>query len=102
MKVNPNLHPSASSPSTTTTPDTKTLLSIENDIFDRCIEKGFLVARGSWFLAEQQQPDGGNNNGGGALGPDLFFRATFASASDSQMDEAIRRFGEAVRESFGI
>jgi aromatic amino acid aminotransferase I / 2-aminoadipate transaminase len=48
-----------------------------------------LVARGSWFVAEPDKPP-----------KDLFFRATFASASADKMNEAIRRFGEAVRASY--
>lgn len=67
------------------------LLALEEEIFDRCIEKGVLVARGSWFAAEQDKPL-----------PGLFFRATFAAASAEKMTEAIRRFGEAVRESYGL
>jgi aromatic amino acid aminotransferase I len=48
-----------------------------------------LVARGSWFTAEHDKPL-----------KDLFFRATFATASAENMNEAIRRFGEAVRASY--
>lgn len=64
---------------------------VEEEIFRLCIDKGVLVARGSWFAAEldkDKQP-----------GEDLFFRATFAAAAPEQMREAIRRFGEAVRAS---
>jgi aromatic amino acid aminotransferase I len=32
----------------------------------------------------------------------MFFRATFAAATEDKMTEAIERFGRAVRESFGI
>lgn len=66
------------------------MLEIEQEIFDSCIDGGVLVARGSWFLAEKEKPL-----------PDLFFRATFAAASPENMNEAIARFGEAVRDSFG-
>lgn len=31
---------------------------------------------------------------------DMFFRATYAAATPENMTEAIRRFGEAVRDSF--
>lgn len=63
---------------------------IEEEIFTSCIDKGVLVAKGSWFLTEKDKPL-----------PGLHFRTTFASASPQNMSEAIRRFGEAVSESFG-
>ncbi|KAG6313008.1 hypothetical protein E4U22_001335 [Claviceps purpurea] len=69
---------------------TKALEEVEQEIFDSCIDGGVLVARGSWFLAEKQKPM-----------PGLFFRATYAAASAENMNEAIRRFGQAVRASFG-
>jgi aromatic amino acid aminotransferase I len=31
----------------------------------------------------------------------MFFRATFAAATEEKMSEAIERFAEAVKESFG-
>ncbi|KAJ4417331.1 Aromatic/aminoadipate aminotransferase 1 [Neurospora sp. IMI 360204] len=69
----------------------RTILEVEEEIFDSCIAKGVLVARGSWFRAEQDtEPN------------ELFFRATFAAATAENMTEAIRRFGEAVRESFKL
>ncbi|KHN98506.1 Pyridoxal phosphate-dependent transferase, major domain protein [Metarhizium album ARSEF 1941] len=69
---------------------TKSLVEVEEEIFDSCIDGGVLVARGSWFLAEKEKPM-----------PGLFFRATFAAASAESMDEAIKRFGQAVLHSFG-
>lgn len=69
-------------------------LEIEEDIFRSCIEKGVLVARGSWFRTE---PGAAAEEEG-----ELFFRATFAAASAKNMNEAIRRFGAAVRESFEL
>ncbi|KAL2022694.1 hypothetical protein VTK56DRAFT_4775 [Thermocarpiscus australiensis] len=80
LKVDHKLHPHASS---------KSILEIEDEIFNSCIAKGVLVARGSWFRAEQDKPPTG-----------LFFRATFAAATPANMREAIRRFGEAVRENY--
>ncbi|SPQ18117.1 fe7a46c0-b89e-4ed6-8cdc-8aac9658f5df [Thermothielavioides terrestris] len=80
LKVNHELHPHAS---------TKSILEMEEEIFNRCIAKGVLVARGSWFRAEQNAPPSG-----------LYFRTTFAAATPKNMTEAIRRLGEAVRESF--
>ncbi|KAI8632580.1 PLP-dependent transferase [Xylariaceae sp. FL1651] len=69
----------------------KSILDIEEEIFDSCIERGVLACRGSWFRAERDiEPSG------------LFFRTTFAAASQADMDVAIERFGQAVRASFGI
>ena len=62
LKVDHTKHPEAS---------TKTILEIEESIFDSCIEKGVLAIRGSWFRAEQDVPPSG-----------LFFRTTFAAASE--------------------
>ncbi|EHK16414.1 uncharacterized protein TRIVIDRAFT_40829 [Trichoderma virens Gv29-8] len=70
--------------------DSSSLLEIEQEIFDSCIKSGVLVARGSWFLTEKDS----------AL-PGLYFRATFAAASAENMNAAIARFGQAVKDSFG-
>ncbi|KAL2199182.1 pyridoxal phosphate-dependent transferase [Corynascus similis CBS 632.67] len=82
LKVNHELHPQVS---------TKSILDIEEEIFNSCIAKGVLVARGSWFRAEQDVPPSG-----------LYFRATFAAATPANMREAIRRLGEAIRESYQL
>jgi aromatic amino acid aminotransferase I len=81
LKVDTSEHPQAG---------TRSLKEIEGEIFNSCINSGVLVARGSWFQTEKDTPL-----------PGLFFRATFASASPENMSEAIRRFGQAVKESFG-
>ncbi|KAI1774131.1 PLP-dependent transferase [Hypoxylon cercidicola] len=81
LQVDHTQHPQAS---------TKSILEIEDDIFASCIDKGVLAIRGSWFRAEQDVPPSG-----------LFFRTTFAAASEDDMARAIERFGAAVRESFG-
>ena len=47
--------------------------------------------RGSWFLAEKN-----------VAHDTMFMRATYAAAPSDKINEAIRRFGEAVRESFGL
>ncbi|KAI1828082.1 putative L-kynurenine/alpha-aminoadipate aminotransferase [Xylaria intraflava] len=70
---------------------TKTILEIEEEIFNSAIERGVLACRGSWFLAGE---DTGLTS--------LCFRTTFAAASQANMDIAIQRFGEAVRGSFGL
>ncbi|KAH7136550.1 pyridoxal phosphate-dependent transferase [Dactylonectria macrodidyma] len=67
----------------------RSIVDIEQEIFDSCIESGVLVARGSWFLTEKDKPP-----------PGLFFRATYASATPENMNEAIKRFGKAVKDSF--
>ena len=82
FRVNYTLHPDAGK---------RSIPEIEEEIFNSCIDKGVLVARGSWFTAEHDKPP-----------EDLFFRATFASASGENMREAIRRFGEAVRASYRL
>jgi aromatic amino acid aminotransferase I len=77
---------------------TKDLLEIEQEIFLACVEKGVLISPGSWFAAEKVA-------GGGKeefVPTQMFFRATFAAASDEKMAEAIERFGQAVRESFKL
>ncbi|WYZ34951.1 hypothetical protein EsH8_I_001227 [Colletotrichum jinshuiense] len=81
LKVDQTRHPDASRP----------LLEIEEEIFNSCIDKGVLCARGSWFRTEQDTPLN-----------DLFFRATFASASEQDMDTAIQRLGAAIKESFRL
>jgi aromatic amino acid aminotransferase I / 2-aminoadipate transaminase len=83
LRVDPQSHPDRSQ---------RSLVEIEEEIFNSCISKGVLVARGSWFRTEPE------------VGPqgELFFRATYAAASEFNINEAIRRFGMAVRESFGM
>ena len=80
LKVNHELHPEAFH---------RSILEIEEEIFNSCIESGVLVGRGSWFMAEQDKPPSG-----------LYFRATYAAATPENMTEAIRRFGAAVRRSY--
>jgi aromatic amino acid aminotransferase I len=69
----------------------KSLEEIEEDIFMRVIDHGALVMRGSWFYAD---PDSEHNT--------LFFRMTYAAAPGEKIEEGVRRFGEAVREEFGL
>lgn len=65
-------------------------MDIEEEIFSQCIDNGVLVARASWFKTEKDKPL-----------TSLAFRATFASASADAMSEAINRFSQAVKKSFG-
>ncbi|KAF3907096.1 hypothetical protein ABW21_db0202306 [Orbilia brochopaga] len=69
----------------------KSLLEMEQEIFEAVIDQKTLLAKGSWFFAEQ-----------GGRHPDLYFRATFAAAEEGAMVEGIRRFSNALRISFGL
>jgi aromatic amino acid aminotransferase I len=70
---------------------TKSLKEIEAEIFMASIDQGALLMRGSWFYAESDIEH-----------DTMFLRATYAAAPSDKIHEAIRRFGEAVRESFGL
>ncbi|CAJ0552308.1 Ff.00g062870.m01.CDS01 [Fusarium sp. VM40] len=67
----------------------KSLVDIEEDIWHNAIAEGTLVARGSWFNTMKEKPI-----------QDIFFRTTFAAAPLDKVEEAIRRFGDAVRKTF--
>ena len=69
------------------------LAEIEESLFLRAVEKRALLIRGSIFRADM-----------GASGPgeEMFFRATYAAAPAEMIREAVRRFGVAVREEFGV
>lgn len=72
------------------------------------------MVKGSYFLAEANSPSPGtpvtNDNGAVAAShdisfkeaPELFFRATFAAVDQEKVTEAIRRFGDTLREVFGL
>ena len=64
---------------------------IEDEIFLRNVDHGTLLMKGSWFMAEDVSEK-----------DKMFFRATYAAAPFDQIEEAIKRFGNAVRDSFGI
>ncbi|PCD38726.1 hypothetical protein AU210_007190 [Fusarium oxysporum f. sp. radicis-cucumerinum] len=67
----------------------KPILDIEEEIWHDAIAEGTLMARGSWFNATKEKPIN-----------EIFFRTTFAAAPLDKVEEAIRRFGDAVRKSF--
>jgi len=69
----------------------KTIEEIEDEIFHAIIEHGTLLMKGSWFRAERDMEL-----------QTMFFRATYAAAPFEKIQEAIRRLGEAVRETFGV
>ncbi|PKY01582.1 amino acid aminotransferase [Aspergillus campestris IBT 28561] len=68
----------------------KTREAIEQEIFQAAVDNGVLVSRGSWFTAS------------GLREESMFFRATFAAASAENIEEAIKRFGDALRIQFGL
>jgi aromatic amino acid aminotransferase I / 2-aminoadipate transaminase len=89
----------------------KTLLEIEDEIFQAGIDHGVLTSRGSWFRAEGTKAldrhisparDTVSGMKDGAEDDRIYFRATFAAASSSEIEQAICRFGEALRKSFEI
>ncbi|PNS21837.1 Aromatic amino acid aminotransferase [Sphaceloma murrayae] len=84
LKIDYEKHPSFRS-------GEKDVLQLEEDIFHKSIEKGALVMKGSFFYADDDEPH-----------DTMFFRATYAAAPFDKIVEAVRRFGEAVREEFGL
>ena len=56
------------------------------------IDEGVLVGRGSWFIAEK----------GTFVLDSMFFRATFAAASEDKMTDAIERFSIALKRTFEV
>ncbi|KAH8814944.1 aromatic amino acid aminotransferase-like protein [Xylogone sp. PMI_703] len=87
MKVNHKLHPKY---------DALSYDQLEEQIFLAAVDKGVLVSRGSWFLAERSE------HARGKVPDEMFFRATFAAATEDKMTIAIERFGEAIREIFNL
>lgn len=68
---------------------------LEERIWLQVIENNALLARGSWFKADQ---------GRAPIRPDekMFFRATFCAASEENIRLAIGRFGETLKQEFGL
>lgn len=64
---------------------------IEEEVFQCIVRKGTLLMKGSWFCPEGQREGDG-----------MFFRATYSAAAAGEIREGVRRFGEALRESFGL
>ncbi|KAF9634243.1 Aminotransferase class I/classII [Lasiodiplodia theobromae] len=71
----------------------KSITELREDLFLRSVEKGSLIVRSSWIRPEAGL-DLGNER--------MFFRASFAAAPFGSIEEAIRRFGLAVKESFQL
>ncbi|KAJ3543437.1 hypothetical protein NM208_g3577 [Fusarium decemcellulare] len=82
LQIDWRKHPDASS---------KTILELEHDIFTASIEHRALVIKGSQFYANREEQH-----------DTLFFRTTYAAAPSDKINEAIRRFGDAVRSSFKL
>ncbi|RMJ29122.1 Aromatic amino acid aminotransferase [Aspergillus sp. HF37] len=69
----------------------KSRSEVEEDIFQAAVNRGVLVSRGSWFKANSDIEE-----------QKMFFRATFAAASEEKIAEAISRFGETLRAEFKL
>ena len=82
IEIDPSKHPAAGK---------KGLLEIEEEIFQASVANGTLISKGSWFRAEEKT-EGGN----------IFVRTTFATADPTQVQEAIRRLGLALRHIFQL
>ncbi|KAJ6031110.1 aromatic aminotransferase Aro8 [Penicillium herquei] len=66
------------------------LLEIEDRIYSTALKKGVLCCKGSAFHA------------GGVQSCEMYFRVTYATASLPQIEEAIARFGMAIKEEFEV
>jgi aromatic amino acid aminotransferase I len=64
---------------------------LEESIFQTSVAHGALVMKGSWFYADSQ-----------AKHETMFFRATYAAAPFDKINEAIKRFGDAIRDEFEL
>lgn len=71
--------------------NTKSGLDIEEEVWNEAIVQGALVARGSWFKATKET----------AI-DEIFYRTTFAAAPLDKVEEAIKRFGQAICKSFKV
>ena len=69
----------------------KSHAEIEEAIFLASVDRGALLSRGSWFRSNKDMAE-----------DKMFFRATFAAAPADKMQEAIKRFGDALRVEFGL
>ncbi|KAG5756174.1 hypothetical protein H9Q70_001258 [Fusarium xylarioides] len=62
---------------------------IEQRLYEKGQGNGVLVAKGSWFSLETETQA-------------MFFRLTFASAPQSDLDQGVARFSEVLREEFQL
>ncbi|THW11499.1 putative aromatic aminotransferase Aro8 [Aureobasidium pullulans] len=70
------------------------LLDVEHSIFEAATKEQVLVAKGSFFKTALYK--------GGPVDDGVYFRMTFAAAPKDQIEEAVRRFGAAIRAEFGL
>lgn len=70
------------------------LLDVEHSIFEAATKEQVLVAKGSFFKTALYK--------GGPIDDGVYFRLTFAAAPEDQIEEAVRRFGVAIRAEFGL
>ncbi|KAF3065530.1 hypothetical protein CFAM422_009821 [Trichoderma lentiforme] len=82
LKVDWEQHPNAKE---------KTADLVEEEIWLESISAGALVGRGSWFRSSKDVPCN-----------EVFYRTTFAAAPLPKIEEAIKRFGEAIRKVFEL
>ncbi|KAL6690741.1 pyridoxal phosphate-dependent transferase [Trichoderma pleuroticola] len=82
LKVDWEQHPNAKD---------KTADLVEEEIWLESISAGALVGRGSWFRASKDVPC-----------DEVFYRTTFAAAPLPKIEEAIKRFGEAIHKVFEL
>lgn len=64
---------------------------IQESIFKAAVERGVLVACGTWFKADKNSKE-----------ERMFFRATFAAAPADKITEAIKRLAEGLKAEFGL
>lgn len=82
LKVDWKQHPDAK---------TKSVNALEEEIWLESISTGALVGRGSWFRASAD-----------VAYDEVFYRTTFAAAPLSKIEEAVKRFGEAIKKAFKV
>ncbi|KAI5273158.1 putative aromatic aminotransferase Aro8 [Aureobasidium subglaciale] len=94
IRVNVASHPKVDQSSQNVTGRQQNLLDIEHAIFESATEEQVLVAKGSFFKTALYE--------GGPVDDGVYFRMTFAAAPKDQIEEAVRRFGVAIRKEFGL
>ncbi|KAI5207610.1 hypothetical protein AUEXF2481DRAFT_26488 [Aureobasidium subglaciale EXF-2481] len=94
IRVNVASHPKVNQNDQSDAGRQQNLLDIEHAIFESATEEQVLVAKGSLFKTALHK--------GGAVDYGVYFRMTFAAAPEDQIEEAVRRFGVAIRKEFGL
>lgn len=65
-------------------------VDVEDSIYSCAMRNGVAVSKGSWFAANRCSVK------------DVYFRMTFAAATEDDLAQAVERFGRAIREEFVI